>query len=306
MTAVDPGTIYLVVALIIVVTLIITSIFCKGDNSKDGARNRRQQVAARPRDENVPAGVRRRAGHRNRMQVAQDDSDEELDSEKEDDIPGLDDIEGKVGAKKRRKLEEKAERKRLREIEMQEREEQKQREKEREERRKKEEAKSKAEEAIRAEEEKKKKEEEEKREYEEYLKLKESFVVEEEGQNLADGEVDSQSLLQEFIDYIKEMKVVMLEDLAGHFRLKTQEAIERVQDLQKEGRLSGVIDDRGKFIYITMAEYEAVTKFIQQHGRVSITELAEASNRLINLNPDNTAVKKKFLGDLDIAMEAAA
>lgn len=47
-----------------------------------------------------------------------------------------------------------------------------------------------------------------------------------------------------------------------------------------------MIDDRGKFIYITMEELETVAKFIRQSGRVSITELAESSNRLINLDPD--------------------
>lgn len=60
--------------------------------------------------------------------------------------------------------------------------------------------------------------------------------------------------------------------------------------MQEEGRLSGVIDDRGKFIYITREEYEAVAKFIKQRGRVSITELAESINRLICLNPDQKQV----------------
>jgi hypothetical protein len=44
-----------------------------------------------------------------------------------------------------------------------------------------------------------------------------------------------------------------------------------------------VIDDRGKFIFISQEELEAVGKFITQRGRVSISELAENSNRLISL-----------------------
>ena len=79
-----------------------------------------------------------------------------------------------------------------------------------------------------------------------------------------------------------------------------QDAINRVNDLMEEGRLTGVMDDRGKFIYITQEELEAVAKFIKQRGRVSITELAESSNLLINLNPDNKDVMhKKLLGDTD-------
>ena len=39
-----------------------------------------------------------------------------------------------------------------------------------------------------------------------------------------------------------------------------QDVINRVQDMQAEGRLTGVVDDRGKFIYITMVELEAVAR----------------------------------------------
>lgn len=81
--------------------------------------------------------------------------------------------------------------------------------------------------------------------------------------------------------------MVLLEDLAAHFKLKTQAAIDRIADLQASGELTGVIDDRGKFIYISQKELEDVAKFIKQRGRVSITELAESSNDLINLNPVN-------------------
>lgn len=71
--------------------------------------------------------------------------------------------------------------------------------------------------------------------------------------------------------------------------------MDRVKDLQESGQLTGVMDDRGKFIYITVDELESVAKFIKQHGRVSISDLAESSNRLINLTPDNTEVQKRLL-----------
>ena len=51
--------------------------------------------------------------------------------------------------------------------------------------------------------------------------------------------------------------------------------------------MTGVIDDRGKFIYISRDELEAVAKFIRQRGRVSIAELAESSNKLINISPEH-------------------
>uniref|UniRef100_A0A8D0WLB7 DDRGK domain-containing protein 1 n=1 Tax=Sus scrofa TaxID=9823 RepID=A0A8D0WLB7_PIG len=163
-------------------------------------------------------------------------------------------LSGKIGAKKLRKLEEKQARKAQREAEEAEREERKRLESQREAEWKK----------------------EEERQpcfphhlpHEEYLKLKESFVVEEEGV----GETMTEE---------EQSKVVLLEDLASQVGLRTQDTINRIQDLLAEGTLTGVIDDRGKFIYITPEELAAVANFIRQRGRVSITELAQASNSLI-------------------------
>merc|ERR1712012_1503131 len=119
--------------------------------------------------------------------------------------------------------------------------------------------KEKEEERLQEEEEKRKREEKERKEHEEYLKLKEAFSVEDEGCDAAEEE-DEENMLLNFINYIKETKVVKLEDLAAHFKLKTQEAIDRVTTLLADGMITGVIDDRGKFIYISREELEAVAK----------------------------------------------
>ncbi|GFR80832.1 DDRGK domain-containing protein 1 [Elysia marginata] len=124
------------------------------------------------------------------------------------------------------------------------------------------------------------------------------FSVDEEGEGDLEADLNDESLLAQFINYIKETKVVMLEDLAGHFKLKTQDVIQRVQDLQAEGSLTGVIDDRGKFIYITMEELEAVARYIRQNGRVSISDLAASSNRLISLEPDTSTLAAKMAAEV--------
>lgn len=134
------------------------------------------------------------------------------------------------------------------------------------------------------EEERKAREEKEKREHEEYLKMKMAFSVEEEGYQEENKE-DKENLLEEFIEYIKQNKILVLEDLAAHFNLKTVSIIERIKELQANNRLTGVIDDRGKFIYISEDELQAVVKFVRQRGRISIAELVENSNNLINLSP---------------------
>ncbi|CAB3246814.1 unnamed protein product [Arctia plantaginis] len=222
-----------------------------------------------------------------RNQAAAFDEEAEAVEEPDEDNPQETqkiEFDDKMGAKKRAKLEAKMEKKKAREAEEQMREMKKKRDDEMEQERKKVEEKQEEEERQREEAERKAEEERKKREQAEYEALKAAFTVEGEGFE-ENEEEDKENLLKDFIDYIKAQKVVLLEDLAAHFKLKTQAAIDRITDLQASGDLTGVIDDRGKFIYISQKELEDVAKFIRQRGRVSITDLAESSNELINLNP---------------------
>nr|XP_020738540.1 DDRGK domain-containing protein 1 [Odocoileus virginianus texanus] len=243
-----------------------------------------QRAVGRPRRRR-DLGSRLQAQRRAQRVAWADENEEEaiIQAQEEEDIekPVETHLSGKIGAKKLRKLEEKQARKAQREAEEAEREERKRLESQREAEWKKEEERLRLEEEQKEEEERKAQEEQAQREHEEYLKLKETFVVEEEGVGETMTEEQSHSFLAEFINYIKQSKVVLLEDLASQVGLRTQDTINRIQDLLAEGTLTGVIDDRGKFIYITPEELAAVANFIRQRGRVSITELAQASNSLI-------------------------
>lgn len=215
--------------------------------------------------------------------VHQEDLEEE-EGDAGDEAPAEELLDGKIGAKKRAKLEAKAEKKAQREAAERVREEKKKRDKQQEEERKVAEEREKELEKKQAEEEQKAREEKERREHEEYLKMKEAFKIEEEG--FEEGDLnESENLLQEFVNYIKEQKVVVLEDLATHFKLKTQSVIDRIRDLQNDNILTGVMDDRGKFIYVSVEEMEAIAKFIRQRGRVSIADIRDNSDKLINLTP---------------------
>lgn len=114
--------------------------------------------------------------------------------------------------------------------------------------------------------------------------------VENEGSGEADVIQEDQGLLQRFVDYIKQQKTVVLEDLAAEFGLKVQDAINRVNGLEAMGRISGVMDDRGKFIYISLEEMQAVADYLQTKGRVSIADLAKKSNEFIDLSASQTEV----------------
>lgn len=48
----------------------------------------------------------------------------------------------------------------------------------------------------------------------------------------------------------------MLDDLAAEFRLPTKEVVNRIKTLEESKMLSGIIDDRGKYIYIKHEEME--------------------------------------------------
>lgn len=237
------------------------------------------------RGANILPGARRRqlgAGRNIRQRARVTDNNDDDDGEEE---PSLDIQlpEGKVGAKKLAKLQAKAERKANREADERERAERKKKQEIDDEERKKAEEKEKADERKKEEEEKRIQAEKERREHEEYLKLKEAFSVEAEG--FDEEEAEGENALQDFVNHIKKNKVVVIEDIAAQFKLKTQQAIDRIQQLQTDGILSGVIDDRGKFIYISREELAAVAKFVKQRGRVSISELVDNSNMLIDLTP---------------------
>lgn len=285
-------TVYMVLATVVAVILGALAFFQRGrgKEEKEGGA-----PAPRPRigNEGGRAAVGNRAvANRNaraRMRAAarrRDDSDVEEEDEPEIEseiaLP-----EGKIGKKKLAKLQAKAERRATREAEERERAEKKERdERAAEERRKIEEQKA-EEEAKRLEQEEKEREERRIREHEEYLKMKVTFEVEEEGFDDNVDETKEKDLVAQFLQFIQDEKVVVLEELAARFSLKTKDAIDRVTDLQKNGTLTGVIDDRGKFIYISQEELQDVVKFIKQRGRISISELAESSNKLITLTPVN-------------------
>lgn len=87
-------------------------------------------------------------------------------------------------------------------------------------------------------EEKAKKEEEErqKKEEEEYEKWKQFLVLEEQGTEL-DAEKDEANLLQKFITYVQQSKIIEIERLALMFKLGQKDTIKRLKDLQEQGMI---------------------------------------------------------------------
>lgn len=135
----------------------------------------------------------------------------------------------------------------------------------------------------------------------EFDKWKGEFSVDAEGSTGNDLQDGNQDLLSDFVEYIKKHKCLPLEDLAAEFKLRTQECINRITSLESMGRLSGVMDDRGKYIYISQEEMRAVADYIKRQGRVSISHLASKSNQFIDLEP-----KAQFVEEISNAEELTA
>ena len=100
------------------------------------------------------------------------------------------------------------------------------------------------------------KEEKLKKEQEEYDKWKDAFTVAEEGEDNVD--INSEDLINDFINYIKLRKVVSLEDLSSEYKLNANDIVERLKYLENQGRICGIIDDRGKYIYMNEKELQVI------------------------------------------------
>lgn len=281
--------------LLIAVTLLlifIGALFVVKSRSNGNAEKENRRGAAlvggpRPINRDLPRGaqVRRRPINMNRdiegparQEVAESD-----DSENEGTNLAFQ-SDKKIGTKKAAKLQAKAERQQQREQEKVERAERKEREERIAEERRQKELEEEELERQREEEERKKRLEREQKEHEEYLKLKEAFVVEEEGHDENPDDMDNQSMLNQFVEYVKTAKFLYLDELAAQFKIKTQDVIDRLKFLQENGTITGLFDDRGKFIYLTRDELERVAKAIRQRGRISISDLSKISNELIDFS----------------------
>jgi len=201
-----------------------------------------------------------------------------------------------LGKKKLRKLQEKEEKARMREA----MEEAKKARNEREDReiyeRKKKQQEEEEKERLEEEELEKARQERVKKEEEEYNSLKHMFSVE-GGGSLLDDQTKFEQDEEGFIQYIKQIKVVYLEDLASKYHVKTQSIVDRINALETEGKINGIIDERGKFIFLTQDELLAVSKFIKGRGRVHISEIQRESNNLVDLNPADVPYDETLLAD---------
>ena len=120
------------------------------------------------------------------------------------------------------------------------------------------------------------------REEAEAAKWMHTFTVEAAGEQAESAE-QGEAALERMAAYLRRRKTVALEELAAEFGVRTAEAVARVRALEADGRITGVMDDRGKYIYVSREEMAAAAEFIRRRGRVAIAELAASSADFIDL-----------------------
>jgi len=153
-----------------------------------------------------------------------------------------------------------------------------------EEKRRAREAEREAKEKAREEKERLEREAAEKKKQEENDQWANMFSVEETGED-ASATAEDEGKLGRFVGQLKDDKVSVLEEVAGEFGMKVHDVLDRLSALELMGHVTGVVDERGKFIFVTPEEMRAVAKYVNKKGRVRISTLAQESNRLIDLTP---------------------
>ena len=127
------------------------------------------------------------------------------------------------------------------------------------------------------------KEEQQKKEDEIYNQWKDMIKIGEEGEEKRN--FSDENVINEFLNYIKRRKVVSLEDLSGVFKISPNELVEKLNQFEKEGRILGIIDDRGKYIYVTEKEMSMIENLFIRRGRINKMDLIKECNKIIKFEP---------------------
>lgn len=139
---------------------------------------------------------------------------------------------------------------------------------------------------LREEEERQRQEEEERlrQEEEEYKKWEQYIVLEGEGTDAKEDFFADEERVSKFITYLTTSKVCVLDEVAAEFGMKGDEVLTIIERLEKEGRMTVLVDDRGKLIVVTAEELAAVAEVIKKEGRVALSHLTKLCGGLVRLN----------------------
>jgi hypothetical protein len=95
-------------------------------------------------------------------------------------------------------------------------------------------------------------------------------------------------LVEDFVALCEAQRVIHLADMACQFEISIKNVNERIDQIEHEGRITGIIDEH-TFIYVSPTEMSAIANFCHRNGKVTVTEIAKECNRLLNLNIETSS-----------------
>ena len=78
---------------------------------------------------------------------------------------------------------------------------------------------------------------------------------------------------------------MLLEDLAAEFKMLSKDVVSQIDELEQSGRLTGITDDKGKYIHITNEEFDRIAAYLKTKGRINRVQLLQEANRIIRMVP---------------------
>lgn len=128
--------------------------------------------------------------------------------------------------------------------------------------------------------------------YKAYKKLTESFIIEKEGSMLDHDQVST----KDFINFIIWKKMTNIVELSVKFGLPHKEVVDRIHQLEAQERLFGIFDERGRYLYITDSEVDALERYIHKSGRINKhRSLVSFCNTSLSVEPSEENANKLAL-----------
>ncbi|KPI84160.1 hypothetical protein ABL78_6785 [Leptomonas seymouri] len=75
--------------------------------------------------------------------------------------------------------------------------------------------------------------------------------------------------------------VLVLQAAARDLKVSVEELVHTIEQMARDGKVDGVFDDRGKYVFIAPEHFPQLAHFLRVRGRVSVQEFTRECNRII-------------------------
>ena len=90
--------------------------------------------------------------------------------------------------------------------------------------------------------------------------------------------------VHELVSYVKERKIVELSAVASAFGIQPDDAMARLTELEKQGKLYGVIDEKARYVFIEEDERRKIVDFFySMNARIPLDKLSETVAGIIQV-----------------------